>query len=67
MNLARHSVSSVTLPTYNQVIINQDGDFFAVASGTGYEVWRLHPLENVARRGEQRLLLLHTLIRLLEK
>jgi len=51
MHLARHSVSSVPVPSFNSLIINHDGDHFAVATDQGFEVWKLYPLATVARRG----------------
>lgn len=51
MHLARHSVSSVPVPSFNSLIINHDGDHFAVATDQGFEVWKIYPLANVARRG----------------
>ncbi|KAL7409899.1 WD40-repeat-containing domain protein [Mrakia frigida] len=50
MHLARHSVSSVPVPSFNSILINHDGDHFAVATDQGFEVWKLYPLANVARR-----------------
>lgn len=52
MHLARHSVSSVPVPAFHSIVINHDGDHFAVATDQGFEVWKLWPLGMVARRGQ---------------
>ena len=52
MQLGRYQVSTLRPAPILSITFSEDGRFFAVASETGYEVWRTWPLGLIRRRGE---------------
>lgn len=52
MQLGRYQVSTLRPPPILDVSFSADGRIFAVATETGYEVWRTWPLGLLRRRGK---------------
>jgi hypothetical protein len=52
MQLGRYQVSTLRPPPILGVTFSHDGRIFAVATESGYEVWRTWPMGLLRRRGE---------------
>lgn len=51
MQLGRYSVSTLRPAPILSISFAHDGKVFAVATETGYEVWRTYPLGLLRRKG----------------
>lgn len=54
MQLGRYQISTIRPAPILNIAFSQDGRVFAIATETGYEVWRSFPLGLMKRRSKRR-------------